>query len=179
MRITHKAEVNPANGASPEESDVNHDDNRTMVHNVYIVVDGVVVFHRMYGSIKRDSALVSSFLGVVASLSRDITGQGTLRSIEMPPMKIGAMQIMDSPQVLVAAATNEDFPEIAMTKILRNVADVFLDKFGEKIMTVGVKDLTVVLKDDVHKALMDGIKDAIHQKILESKGIRSVHHEET
>jgi hypothetical protein len=145
--------LSQAPSADPEESSTN-------IHNIYIIVDGVVVFHRMYGSINKDSALVSSFLGAMASLSRDITDRGTLKSIEMPPMKIGAMQVMDTPQVLIAAATSEDFPEPAMNKILSNIAEVFLNKFGDKILAVGVRDLTSILRDDVHKAILSGIKEA-------------------
>jgi hypothetical protein len=140
------------------------EDSSAVIHNVYIIVDGVVVFHRMYGSIDKDSALVSSFLGAMASLSRDITGRGTLKSIEMPPMKIGAMQVMENPQVLVAAATSEGFPEEAMNKVLSNIAELFLNKYGEKILAVGVKDLTGVLRDDVHKAIVLGIREAASPK---------------
>jgi hypothetical protein len=164
MKIAHKAEVDPINKDLLHESTVDIEDNSMTLHNVYIIVDGVVVFHRMYGSIDKDSALVSSFLGAMASLSRDITGRGTLKSIVMPPMKIGAMQVMDSPQVLIAAATNEDFPEEAMSKVLSNIAEVFLNKYGEKILAVGVKDLSGVLRDDVHKAIVSGIKEAASPK---------------
>ena len=58
------------------------------IHNIYIIVDGVVVFHRLYGSIEKEPALVSSFLGAMVSLSREISGQGVLKTIEIPPMKI-------------------------------------------------------------------------------------------
>jgi hypothetical protein len=142
------------------KDDVNPEERGMSIHNVYIIVDGVVVFHRMYGSIEKDSALVSSFLGAMASLSRDISERGTLKSIEMPPMKIGAMQIMDSPQVLIAAATSQDFPEAAMNKVLGNIAEVFLNRYADRILTVGVRDLTGVLKNDVHKAIVTGIKEA-------------------
>lgn len=163
-QTAHKAEIEPANGASLQEARMDPEDDNVVIHNVYIIVDGVVVFHRMYGSIDKDSALVSSFLGAMASLSRDITGRGTLKSIVMPPMKIGAMQVMDSPQVLIAAATSEGFPEPAMTNILSNIAELFLNKYGEKILAVGVRDLTGVLKDDVHKAIVSGIKEAASPK---------------
>lgn len=129
-------------------------------HNIYIIVDGVVVFHRMYGSIEKDSALVSSFLGAMVSLSREITGQGTLKTIEIPPIRIDALQVMDSPQVLVAAATSQGFPEQAVNKILSNVAEVFLNKFGDKIVSVGMRDLTDIMKADVHKAILAGIREA-------------------
>ncbi len=158
------AETKLDTGNGLQESDVDLKENSPSIHNVYIIADGVVVFHRVYGSIETDSALVSSFLGVVASLSRDITGGGALKSIEMPPLKIGTMQVMDSPQVLIAAATSDDFPESAMEKVLGNVSEVFLKKFGEKILTVGVKDLTDILRDDVHKAIVSGIREAYTPK---------------
>jgi hypothetical protein len=160
MKLVHRAEIDPASGVLPQGSSADPEESSTNIHNIYIIVDGVVVFHRMYGSINKDSALVSSFLGAMASLSRDISNRGTLKSIEMPPMKIGAMQVMDTPQVLIAAATSEDFPEPAMNKILGNIAEVFLNKFGDKILTVGVRDLTGILRDDVHKAIVSGIKEA-------------------
>jgi hypothetical protein len=162
--MAHEAKIDPANKASLQDSPMDPEDSSAVIHNVYIIVDGVVVFHRMYGSIDKDSALVSSFLGAMASLSRDITGRGTLKSIEMPPMKIGAMQVMENPQVLVAAATSEDFPEAAMNKILSNISELFLNKYGDKILAVGMKDLTDVLRNDVHKAIVSGIKEAASPK---------------
>ncbi|WXG47253.1 MAG: hypothetical protein WED05_11435 [Candidatus Atabeyarchaeum deiterrae] len=136
------------------------EDSRCKIHNVYIAVDGVVVFHRVYGSIEKDPVLVSSFLGAIASLSREVTDYGILKSIEIPPMKIGATQIMDSPQVLVAIASSMDFPEFAMSRILGNIGELFLQKYADKITVVGVRDLSDSLKDDVHKAIMTGIKEA-------------------
>jgi hypothetical protein len=130
------------------------------IHNIYIIVDGVVVFHRMYGSIEKDSALVSSFLGAMASLSREISNQGVLKTIEIPPMRIDALQVMDSPQVLVAAATSQEFPDFAVNKILNNVAEVFLNRFADRILSVGMRDLTDVMKSDVHKAIVEGIREA-------------------
>jgi len=162
--MAHKAKTDAAGRTSLGDPPMDPEDSSAVIHNVYIIVDGVVVFHRMYGSIDKDSALVSSFLGAMASLSRDITGRGTLKSIEMPPMKIGAMQVMENPQVLVAAATSEGFPEEAMNKILSNIAELFLNKYGEKILAVGVKDLTGVLRDDVHKAIVSGIREAASPK---------------
>jgi hypothetical protein len=67
---------------------------------------------------------------------------------------------MDTPQVLVAAATSQGFPEHAVNKILSNVADVFLNRFGDKIVTVGMKDLTDIIKADVHKAILAALKEA-------------------
>ena len=157
--MTDKAEAYLKTGDSLQDSDIDLKENRASIHNVYIVVDGVVVFHRVYGSIKTDSALVSSFLGAVASLSRDITEGGALKSLEMPPLKFGIMQVMDSPQVLIAAATDQDFPESAMDKMLANIGEVFLKRFSEKILTMGVKDVTEVLRDDVHEAILDGISE--------------------
>jgi hypothetical protein len=158
-KMAHKAKIDPK--TTPfQESGIDPEDSSVVIHNVYIIVDGVVVFDRVYGSIEKDPALVSSFLGAMASLSRDITGRGTLKSIEIPPMKIGAMQIMDSPQVLIAAATSESFPESAMNKVLSNIAELFLNKYGDRILAVGVKDLTGVLRDDVHRAIVAGIREA-------------------
>ncbi len=156
----HRTEVETRNTNMSHKVDADPEEKGMRIHNVYIIVDGVVVFHRMYGSIEKDSALVSSFLGAMASLSRDISERGTLKSIEMPPMKIGAMQIMDSPQVLIAAATSQDFSELAMNKVLGNIAEVFLNRYADKILTVGVRDLTGVLKNDVHNAVVTGIKEA-------------------
>jgi hypothetical protein len=158
--VAHRTDIELGNASLSHKDETDPESRGMTIHNVYIIVDGVVVFHRMYGSIEKDSALVSSFLGAMASLSRDISERGTLKSIEMPPMKIGAMQIMDSPQVLIAAATSQDFPEAAMNKVLGNIAEVFLNRFADKILTVGVRDLTGVLKNDVHKAIVTGIKDA-------------------
>ena len=114
----------------------------------------------MYGSIEKDSALVSSFLGAMVSLSREITGRGVLKTIEIPPLRIDALQVMDSPQVLVAAATSQGFPDHAVNRILNNVADVFLNRFGDKITSVGMRDLTDIIKSDVHKAIVAAIKEA-------------------
>ena len=114
----------------------------------------------MYGSIEKDSALVSSFLGAMVSLSREITGRGILKTIEIPPMRIDALQVMDDPQVLVAAATSQGFPDQAVNRILSNVAEVFLNRFGDKITTVGMRDLTDIIKSDVHKAILSAIKEA-------------------
>jgi hypothetical protein len=130
------------------------------IHNVYIIVDGVVVFHRLYGSIKKDPALVSSFLGAITALSREISGHGVLKSIEMPPVKIGAMQVMESPQVLVAVATSQDFPDFALNKVLTNISIAFLNKFGDKILSVGMKDLSNIVKGDIHMAIMSAIREA-------------------
>jgi hypothetical protein len=157
--LTNREETNLETGHSLQDSDVDLNEKRSSIHNIYIVVDGVVVFHRVYGSIKTDSALVSGFLGAVTSLSRDITEGGTLKSLEMPPIKFGIMQVMDSPQVLIAAATDQDFPESAIDKMLANIAEVFLKRFSEKILTMGVKDVTDVLRDDVHEAIVDGISE--------------------
>nr|MDO8133510.1 hypothetical protein [Candidatus Njordarchaeum guaymaensis] len=129
------------------------------IHNVYIIVDGVVVFHRVYGSIKKDPALVSSFLGAITSLSREITGQGILKSIEMPPIKINALQVMDSPQVLVAVAASHDFPSFALNKILVNVGEAFLDKFADKILNIGMRDLSNIVKGDIHQAIVKGLRE--------------------
>ena len=158
--MANKEETDFKLGNSLQDCDINPKENRASIHNIYIVVDGVVVFHRVYGSIKTDSALVSSFLGAVASLSRDITEGGALKSLEMPPLKFGIMQVMDSPQVLIAAATDQDFPESTMDKMLGNIAEVFLKRFSEQILTMGVKDVTEVLRDDVHEAILDGISNA-------------------
>lgn len=143
-----------------EKEEMDARESQHSIHNIYVIVDGVVVFHRMYGSIEKDSALVSSFLGAMVSLSREISGQGILKTIEIPPMRIDALQIMDSPQVLVAAATSQGFPDRAVNKILGNVAEVFLNKFGDKIVSVGMKDLTDLMKADVHKAIIAAIKEA-------------------
>jgi hypothetical protein len=142
------------------EKETNATEGTHDIHNIYIIVDGVVVFHRMYGSIEKDSALVSSFIGAMVSLSREITGRGILKTIEIPPMRIDALQVMDSPQVLVAAATSQGFPDHALNKILNNVADVFLNRYGDKITSVGMKDLTDVIKSDVHRAIIAAIKEA-------------------
>ncbi|WXG44627.1 MAG: hypothetical protein WED04_11435 [Promethearchaeati archaeon SRVP18_Atabeyarchaeia-1] len=143
-----------------QKEDANTGESELNIHNIYIIVDGVVVFHRMYGSIEKDSALVSSFLGAMVSLSREISGQGVLKTIEIPPMRIDALQVMDSPQVLVAAATSQGFPEFAVNKILNNVAEVFLNRYADKIVTVGMRDLTDAMKGDVHKAIIAGVKEA-------------------
>jgi len=157
--LANREEINLEHADLPQDNDVDLRKQGVNIHNVYIAVDGVVVFHRVYGSIEMDSALVSSFLGAVASLSRDITGGGALKSLEMPPLKIGVMQVMDSPQVLIAAATGQDFPESVMDKILGNISEVFLKRFAEKIHSVGVKDLTDELRDDVHGAIVEGIRE--------------------
>jgi hypothetical protein len=130
------------------------------IHNVYVIVDGVVVFHRAYGSIKRDSALVSSFLGAITSLAREVSEQGVLKSIEMPPVKIGVAQVMETPQVLIAVATSQNFPEFALNRVLSNISMAFLNKYADKILNIGVRDLTNLLKSDIHRAIMSAVRDA-------------------
>nr|MDO8097567.1 hypothetical protein [Candidatus Njordarchaeota archaeon] len=143
------------------EEETEDRESEIQIHNVYIIIDGVVVFHRVYGSIDRDPALVSGFLGAVAELSREISGHGILRSIEMPPIKIGAMQIMDSPQVLVAVATSQNFPEFALNKVLTNISIAFLNKFADRILSIGMTDLTNIVKGDIHRAIMSAIREAM------------------
>jgi hypothetical protein len=142
------------------EGEMDEKESGIEIHNVYIIIDGVVVFHRIYGSIDRDPALVSGFLGAVAELSREITGQGVLRSIEMPPVKIGAMQVMESPQVLIAVAASQNFPEFLMNKVLTNISLAFLNKFADKILDLGIKDITNIVKGDIHRAIMSAVREA-------------------
>jgi hypothetical protein len=139
---------------------VDQKDNGIEIHNVYVIVDGVVVFHRSYGSIKRDSALVSSFLGAITSLAREISDRGVLKSIEMPPVKIGVAQVMETPQVLIAVATSQNFPEFALNRVLNNISMAFLNKYADKILNIGMRDLTNLLKSDIHRAIMSALRDA-------------------
>lgn len=140
-------------GAAQRESEIE-------MHGVYIIVDGVVVFYRPYISVDKDPALVSGFLSAITALSRELSGRVLLKSIEMPPVKISVMQVMESPQVLVALVTSQNFPEHALNKVLNNISVVFLNKFADRILNIGMKDLTNIVKGDIHRAIMSAIREA-------------------
>jgi hypothetical protein len=128
------------------------------ISNVYIIVDGVAVFHVKFFGESIEPNLVTGFLSAIASFAREFSKDAVLKTIGIPPLKIVALQVMEEPQVIVCVIVDERFPLVAAEEILQGVARVFLDRHSHDVMNLKGVDLTSELREEVQDAIVSSLK---------------------
>lgn len=139
----------------PEKAEVGE---HGSISNVYIMVDGAAVFHVKYWGVSVEPNLVTGFLSAMASFAREVSQEGVLKTISIPPLKIAALQVMENPQVIVCIIAEEKFPILAAEEILQGIAKVFLDRHSQDIVNLRGIDLTSELREEVHGAILSSLK---------------------
>jgi hypothetical protein len=134
-----------------------------------MIVDGSVIFHRSYEKSAKEPALVSGFIGAIASFAREITTSGVLKKVLIPPVKFMASQIMESPQVIVAILVSEKFPDDLSEKLLQSISELILTKYIGIVIDSKGEDLTDKVSDEVHQSVLQTIRQYIESRTIRSK----------
>ncbi|MBY8981958.1 MAG: hypothetical protein KGD57_03355 [Candidatus Lokiarchaeota archaeon] len=106
-----------------------------IIHNVYIIDQktGICLLHRKYGTIEFNQDLVSGFLTALKDFSIEFTkGSGELKVIDM---QIFYLMLVFKEGVLVTAAADKNDDAKITHKVLNDVIDCFVEKFGNLLET--------------------------------------------
>jgi hypothetical protein len=131
------------------------------VYSIQITVDSVPCYYEDLGNKEggfvSEPLLVAGLLTAVAALVREITKQGVLRKIESPPVKFFALQVMESPQVIISMFTDNDFPDYSCDIILGEIAEFFLDRYVRTMISWSGENLTMELSPYVKKIIQQSL----------------------
>jgi hypothetical protein len=131
------------------------------VYSIQITVDSVPCYYEDLGNKEgefvSEPLLVTGLLTAVAALVREITKQGVLRKIESPPVKFFALQVMESPQVIISIFTDIDFPDHSCDIILGEIAEFFLDRYVRTMISWSGENLTMELSPYVKKIIQQSL----------------------
>ncbi len=101
-----------------------------VLHNVYLISNftGICLIHRKYGTIEFNQDLVSGFLTALKDFSVEFSkGSGELKIIDM---QIFYLLLVFKEGILCTAAADKNDDAKITHKILSDIIDKFLDKFG-------------------------------------------------
>jgi N-methylhydantoinase B/oxoprolinase/acetone carboxylase alpha subunit len=137
--------------------------------DVYVIVDGAVVLHKSYSKSSKEPALISGFIGAIASFAREITTTGILKKVLIPPVKFVASQVMEHPQVIIALLVSDKLADDISEQLLQSIADAVLEKHLNDIIDSKGQDLTEQVSKEVHEAMMRTIRSRIDKKKAEEE----------
>lgn len=140
-----------------------------LIKDVYVIVDGSVIFHKSYSKISKEPALVSGFIGAIASFAREITSSGVLKKVVIPPVKFVASQIMERPQVIVALLLSDKFPDSLSEEVLESISDIILNKYLTQLIDSRGEDLSDEISIEVHETIVGTIRRYIASKSQRTK----------
>ena len=101
-----------------------------ILHNVYLISNftGICLIHRKYGTIEFNQDLVSGFLTALKDFSVEFSkGSGELKIIDM---QIFYLLLVFKEGILCTAAADKNDDAKITHKVLSDIIDKFLDKFG-------------------------------------------------
>ena len=145
------------------------DGDTRLIKDVYVIVDGSVIFHKSYSKNSKEPALVSGFIGAIASFAREITSTGVLKKVVIPPVKFVASQIMERPQVIVALLLSDRFPDSLSEELLESVSDIILNRYMTELVDSRGEDLSDEVSKEVHETIVATIRRYIANKSLSTK----------
>ena len=148
---------------------IDESDKNKLFKDVYVIVDGAVVLHKSYSKSSKEPALISGFIGAIASFAREITTTGVLKKVLIPPVKFVASQVMERPQVIIALLVSDKLADDLSEQLLQSIADVVLEKYLNEIIDSKGQDLTEQLSRQVHDAMMKTIRSRIDKKKAEEE----------
>jgi len=105
------------------------------LHNVYLIhqLTGICLIHRKYGSIEFNQDLVAGFLTALKDFSVEFSkGSGELKVIDM---QIFYLMLVFKEGVLITAAADKNDDSKITHKVLTDIIDKFVEKFGDLIGT--------------------------------------------
>ena len=101
-----------------------------ILHNVYLISNftGICLIHRKYGTIEFNQDLVSGFLTALKDFSVEFSkGSGELKIIDM---QIFYLLLVFKEGILCTAAADKNDDAKITHKILSDIIDLFLEKYG-------------------------------------------------
>jgi len=104
-----------------------------ILHNVYLISNftGICLIHRKYGTIEFNQDLVSGFLTALKDFSVEFSkGSGELKIIDM---QIFYLLLVFKEGILCTAAADKNDDSKITHKILSDIIDKFLEKYGNLI----------------------------------------------
>jgi hypothetical protein len=104
-----------------------------ILHNVYLIsnLTGICLIHRKYGTIEFNQDLVSGFLTALKDFSVEFSkGSGELKIIDM---QIFYLLLVFKEGILCTAAADKNDDSKITHKILSDIIDKFLEKYGNLI----------------------------------------------
>jgi hypothetical protein len=134
-----------------------------------VIVDGSVIFHKSYSKTTKEPALISGFIGAIASFAREITSTGVLKKVVIPPVKFMASQIMERPQVIVALLLSDRFPDDLSEELLESVSDIILNKYMAELIDSKGEDLSDEISKEVHETIVGTIRRYIANSSARTK----------
>jgi hypothetical protein len=140
-----------------------------LIKDVYVIVDGSVIFHKSYSKTSKEPALISGFIGAIASFAREITSTGVLKKVVIPPVKFMASQIMERPQVIVALLLSDRFPDDLSEELLESVSDIILNKYMAELIDSKGEDLSDEISKEVHETIVGTIRRYIANSSTRTK----------
>jgi hypothetical protein len=96
-----------------------------LIYNVYILTkDGLSIFHRKYGGLEYDDALVTGFLSAISSFGRDISGE------EIDEIVLEDKQFISTySENLIFVAYSDKGDKVK--KILSKIKEQFIKNYGD------------------------------------------------
>jgi hypothetical protein len=140
-----------------------------LIKDIYMIVDGSVIFHRSYEKSTKEPALISGFIGAIASFAREITSTGVLKKVLIPPVKFMASQIMEQPQVIVAILVSERFPDDLSEELLQFISELILGRHIAEVIDSRGEDLSIDISKDVHEIVLKTMRRYIEKKMAHGK----------
>jgi len=140
-----------------------------LIRDVYVIVDGSVLFHRSYSKSSKEPALISGFIGAIASFAREITATGVLKKVLIPPVKFVASQVMELPQVIIALLLSDKFPDDISEELLQSISDVILGKHLAQLIDSRGEDMSSQVSNEIHQAIVKTIRGYLERKRAEEK----------
>ncbi|WXG42568.1 MAG: hypothetical protein WED04_00415 [Promethearchaeati archaeon SRVP18_Atabeyarchaeia-1] len=134
-----------------------------------MIVDGSVIFHRSYEKSSKEPALISGFIGAIASFAREITSTGVLKKVLIPPVKFMASQIMEQPQVIVAILVSEKFPDDLSEQLLQSISELILAKYVGSVVESKGEDLSSKASKEVHATVLATMRRYIYARTAHGK----------
>jgi hypothetical protein len=136
-----------------------------------MIVDGSVIFHRGYEKSPKEPALISGFIGAIASFAREITSSGVLKKVLIPPVKFVASQIMEQPQVIVAILVSEKFPDDLSEELLQSISELILNRHITEVVDSKGEDLSKDVSKEVHEIVLKTMRRYIQKRVAAGKQI--------
>lgn len=145
-------------------SSLSADGDDRLIRDIYMIVDGSVIFHRSYEKSPKEPALISGFIGAIASFAREITSTGVLKKVLIPPVKFVASQIMEQPQVIVAILVSEKFPDDLSEELLQSISELILNRYIAEVVDSKGEDLSQDISKEVHEIVLKTMRRYIQKR---------------
>jgi hypothetical protein len=156
-------------GRTINEENLGSESDDRLIKDVYVIVDGSVIFHKSYSKTSKEPALISGFIGAIASFAREITATGVLKKVVIPPVKFMASQIMERPQVIVALLLSDRFPDSLSEDLLQKISDIILNRYMAELIDSKGEDLSDQISREVHETIVKTIRTYLEAKSTRNK----------